>query len=319
MIALAIVFVYIFYMDDTKSKQFIQPLVMNELKGRMLRMPAPKNRSREILLLYGHHSSLERMMGFAEVLNKYGAVTMPDLPGFGGMQSFYKIRQKPTLDAYADYIASFVQLRYKRRRVVIVAMSFSVPLVIRMLQKYPELAKKVDFVVSTVGFAHRDDFTFSRLSYWSLRIFAKLGSYRLPALFLSTFVLRKWPITAAYRLVSGSHSKMKDADRRELKKRIEFESHLWKVNDVRTRLSTITMMLKIDVCDQKVALPMYHIAPKHDRYFDNHIVSQHMQIIFDSFESIETNLPAHAPTVIATAKEAAPYVPRRIQRILASN
>ncbi len=61
---------------------YIAPLNMNGMQGRMLRMPAPKSYKREILFIYGHHSSLERWFGFSQVLNRYGAVTMPDLPGF---------------------------------------------------------------------------------------------------------------------------------------------------------------------------------------------------------------------------------------------
>jgi pimeloyl-ACP methyl ester carboxylesterase len=116
-----------------KIKKHIAPLHVNGLNGRLLRLPAPKNKNREILLLYGHHSSLERMSGFAEVMNRYGAVTMPDLPGFGGMDSFYKIGEKPTLDNYADYLASIIKLRYKRRRVTIVGMSFAFPIILPFL------------------------------------------------------------------------------------------------------------------------------------------------------------------------------------------
>jgi pimeloyl-ACP methyl ester carboxylesterase len=241
---------------------------------------------------------------------------MPDLPGFGGMQSFYTIGDNPTIDAYADYLAAFAQLRYKRRRLVIVAMSFSVPLVVRMLQRYPDLAKKVDFIVSTVGFVHRDDFVFSKPSYYGLRILATVGQTRIASAFLRSVVLRGPIIQLAYSLAGDRHSKMKDAEKNERKKRIDYEKKLWKMNDVRTRMSTLNMMLTMDVCDRAVDLPMYHVSPNIDRYFNNDIVCQHMQVIFEKFESVSTTMPAHAPTVIASAKQAAPYVPRRIQRLL---
>src|SRR5690349_17907325 len=99
--------------------EYIVPLNMNGLKGRLLRLPPKKNKKREILLVYGHHSSLERMYSIAQVLNAYGAVTLPDLPGFGGMDSFYKIKEKPDIDTMADYLASVVKLRYKGRRITI--------------------------------------------------------------------------------------------------------------------------------------------------------------------------------------------------------
>lgn len=289
---------------------------MNGIRGRMLRMSPPPGKKREILLLYGHHSSLERMFGFAEILNRYGAVTMPDLPGFGGMESFYKINEKPVLDTYADYLAAFIKLRYHRRRVVIIGMSFSVPIIIRTLQRYPELAKKVDFIISTVGFVHRDDFKLSKPAYIGARTLAWAGAHRIPAFLIKTLLLRRFIIKSCYMLVVDRHSKLKDADLNEQKKRIDFEVKLWQMNDVRTRFATIKMMLTVDVCSSKLKLPMYHVAPEHDRYFDNEIVSQHMQVIFDKFQLIPTSMPAHAPTVIAGAKEAAPYVPRKIQNLL---
>src|SRR3954468_11091969 len=117
-------------MATKKSKNpadYIVPLNINGLDGRMLKLPAPATKQaqgREILFVYGHHSSLERWWGLVQVLNRYGAVTMPDMPGFGGMDSFYKIGRKPTIDNMADYLAAFIKLRYKRKKIVIVGMSF---------------------------------------------------------------------------------------------------------------------------------------------------------------------------------------------------
>lgn len=307
-------------MKSSKYKKYIDPLRMNRLKGRMLRLPPPEGKSREILLIYGHHASLERMFGLAEVLNEYGGVTMPDLPGFGGMESFYKIQKKPTLDNYADYLASFLKLFYKRRRVTIVAMSFSVPLVVRMLQKNPELARKVDAVVSISGFVHREDFVFTRTEYWGLRALSGIFSQKLPAAFMKTFVLRSPPIRLAYKLVRDKHKKMKDAaNEAELNRRIDFEIQLWKVNDLRTRMSTMEMMLTMDLLahGSKVNVPVYHVTAKADRYFNNEIVQQHLNVIFPKVEVIKSKMANHAPTIIADAKEAAPYVPKRLRTILA--
>lgn len=299
-----------------RIEKYTSPLHVNGLSGRMLRLPAPKNKNRELLLLYGHHSSIERMTGFAEVLNRYGAVTLPDLPGLGGMDSFYKIGQKPTLDNYADYLASIVKLRYKRRRVTIAAMSFSFPLVVRMLQKYPELESKVDILVSTVGFVHKDDFKFSKAEHWFWRIFGKVGSYRLTSLIIRYTLLQSSVIRFSYRLVQDRHTKLKDADKIEAKKRIDYEVTLWHLNDVRTRLYTMNLMLTLDVCDIPLKVKTYHVAPDKDRYFDNHVVEQHMRVIFDDFEVLKTSMPSHAPSIIATAKDAAPYVPPKLRRII---
>lgn len=303
-------------MSNLKIKKYITELHVNGLNGRILRLPAQKKRNREILLLYGHHASIERMSGFAEVMSRYGAVTMPDLPGLGGMDSFYKIGEKPTLDNYADYLAAIVKLRYKRRRCTIVAMSFAFPLVVRMLQKYPELESKVDILVSTVGFVHYQDFKFNKLQYWALRGLGRLGSYRFISFALKKLLLRESVIRASYKLVEDRHSKLFDADEAERRKRIDFEVKLWKMNDLRTRLYTMNLMLRLNVCTMQLPTNAYHVAPDFDRYFDNHVVEQHMRVIFEKFEIIPTSMPAHAPSIIATAKDAAPYVPPKLRRVL---
>jgi pimeloyl-ACP methyl ester carboxylesterase len=296
--------------------EYIVPLNMNGMEGRMLRLPAPKNRQREILLIYGHHASIERMAGLAEELNKYGAVTLPDLPGLGGMDTFYSIGKKPTLDDMADYLAAFVNMRYRKRRVSIFAMSFGFLVVARMLQKYPEIAKKVDILVSIVGFAHKDDFVFSKINYYLMRYGCTILSMRLPSWLTRTFILRGPFIRGAYLLVADRHTKLKDGDKAERKKRIDFEVKLWKMNDVRTYADNAITMFTANLCDTKIDLPVWHVAVEPDRYFNNHYVEQHLRIIFNDVIVMHSNMAGHAPTVVASAKDAAPFVPNKIRREL---
>lgn len=303
----------------SKSDEFIAPLNMDGLRGRMLHMPAPKGKKRQILLVYGHHCSLERMYGLAEYMNKYGAVTMPDLPGFGGMDTFYSIGEHPTLDNMADYLAAFVKLRYKRRKVTIAGMSFGFLVVTRMLQRHPDIANKVDLLVSIVGFAHHEDFIFRRRSYWGLRLGSSVLSRKWPALFVRHVLLTGPMIRLAYRLVENTHSKLRDADKLETKRRVDFEIGLWQCNDVRTYMYTGGQMLKVDLCNDRVKASVHHIAVANDRYFDNNIVEQHLGVIFDKVTMIPTTMPAHAPSVIAEASEAAAFIPAKMRRVLARN
>jgi pimeloyl-ACP methyl ester carboxylesterase len=115
---------------------YILPLYMNGLSGRMLRYKAAKPKFKEILLIYGHHAMLERYWGLAENLREYGNVTMPDLPGFGGMESFYKLGTEPSIDVIADYLAAFVKMRYRGKRIIIAGVSFGFIVATRMLEKY---------------------------------------------------------------------------------------------------------------------------------------------------------------------------------------
>lgn len=292
---------------------------MNGMHGRMLHMPAPKKRTREILMIYGHHASLERMFGIAEDLNQYGAVTMPDLPGFGGMQSFYKIGEQPTIDNLADYLAAFVKLRYKNKRVTILGVSFGFVIVTRMLQRCPDLIKKVDLLVSVVGFAHKDDFTFSRWRYWAYLLGAKFFSYRLPAIFFRNVCLHPLVLRLAYAKTHNAKEKFKNTSPEQMKAQMDFEIHLWHCNDVRTYMLTTTEFLTLDNCKKPVPLPLWHISVKADKYFDNQIVEQHMLVIFSEFHEVQARLDTHAPSVIADAKAAGPLVPRKIRQLLAQS
>lgn len=292
------------------------PLNINGLEGRMLRAPSKSNNRREILLIYGHHASIERNAGLIEELRQYGNVTVPDLPGFGGMESFYKINQKPTLDNLADYLAAFVKLRYRRRRITIIAMSMGFLVTTRMLQKHPDIAKKVDLLFSLVGFVHKDDFILPRKIKMPLRVLASIFSAKYPALFMQTFILRAPVIRGCYGLAGENHSKLKGAGKTEQTRRINYEIHLWKINDIRTYMDTTITMFEANVCRSQVDLPVYHIAADVDRYFDNHRVEQHLAIVYRRVEVINLTQKVHAPTVIASAKEAAVFIPPRVRELL---
>jgi pimeloyl-ACP methyl ester carboxylesterase len=295
---------------------------MNGLEGRMLRLPAPetkKAKNREILYVYGHHSNLERWWGLALVLNRYGAVTAPDLPGFGGMTSFYKIGKKPTLDNMADYLAAFIKLRYKRKKLMIVGLSYGFIVATRMLQRYPELTKKVTLLVSLVGFAHKDDFTFETWRYYTYRY----GSYTLTfppvASFFYHTALNPWVLRTFYGRTHNAKHKFKLAkNAEEVKKIQDVEVRLWRDNDVRTWGFTTNEFLRLDNCDRRVDLPVWHVAAKNDHFFDNKLVEQHLRVIFNDFEMVEFDLAAHAPSVIATEKDAAALLPPRLRRFLSN-
>jgi pimeloyl-ACP methyl ester carboxylesterase len=295
---------------------FIAPMNMNGLNGRVMRLPASAGKQREILLLYGHHSSLERWFGLAQVLNRYGSVTMPDFPGFGGMDSLYKVGQKPTLDAMADYLATFIKMRYKNRRITIVGLSYGFIVATRMLQRFPEMAQKVDLLISLVGFAHKDDFTFSqprRFFYLSaIRIVLLPGMPKFfKAVCLHPIILRTF-----YTRTHNAKRKFEGLSQGIAKQMTEIEIWLWRNNDVRTYMATSLSMLTLDNCGKHIRLPLWHVGVKNDHFFDNNLVEQHLRVIFDEFNGMMIDLTNHAPTVIANEKDAAPFVPAELRKIL---
>lgn len=302
---------------NANPADFIHPLDMNGLSGRMLYMPAKKDKKTEILFVYGQHSSLERWWGLLQYANRLGAVTAPDLPGFGGMESFYKIGRKPTIDNYADYLAAFVKLRYKRKKVVVMGMSLGFVIATRMLQRYPELSKNVVMLVSLVGMTHHDDFRFSKSRYAFYRAIATVFSHWLPALFfryvcLNSFVLRK-TYDHTYQAKAKFAAAKSPEEHRYF---MDIEVGLWHVNDVRTHAYTLAELLMLDNCKKRLAVPLWHVDVDGDQYLDHHRVEQHLYVAFSDAHITRSNMAHHAPSIIADEKAAAPLIPPKLRRAI---
>ena len=302
---------------DAKPADFIQPLNMNGLSGRMLRLPAPKGKNAEILFVYGQHSSLERWWGLLKYANKYGAVTAPDLPGFGGMESFYKLGKSPTIDNFADYLAAFVKLRDKRKKVVILGMSLGFVIATRMLQRYPELTKNVTMLVSLAGMTMADDFRFPRPRYWFYRSIAVIFGWWLPSIFfryvfLNSFVLRK---TYAHTYQArGKFAAAKNAAEHD--HFMDVEVDLWHRNDVRTHAVTLRELLTLNNCAIRVDIPVWHVNIAGDQYLNHHRVEQHLRVVFSEVQIALSKIKYHAPSVIADEKAAAPLIPPALRRAM---
>ncbi len=294
----------------------MQPLNINGLNGRMLRLKSSKKSGkREILIIYGHHSSLERMYGIADDMSQYGNVTIPDLPGFGGMDSFYKIGMKPTLDNLADYLATFVKLRYKNKKITIIGMSLGFVIATRMLQRYPELTKKVDLLISMVGFTHHYDLDLPKGRLIFYKLTTRLFSHRIPSLFFHNVILHPTILKTFYARSYNAKKKFSVLSKKAKKQAMEFEVVLWRINDVRTYMKTSLIMFYLDNCTKQIALPVHHISVENDQYFDNSVVEQHMRVIFTDYHNYVTVLPNHAPSILATKEEAAPLAPKEIREL----
>lgn len=295
---------------------YIFPLDINGLEGRMLHVPAPLDKKREILIVYGHHAMLERWWGLVQNYSELGAVTMPDLPGFGGMDSFYRIGRRPDLDAFADYLAAFIKLRYKRKRLTIVGISFGFLVATRMLQRYPELAKKVVMVVSIVGFMHKDDFVYPprRRAFYSRA--TRLFATRPAAILIRGLALNRFVLKTLYAKLPNSKRRMIEVTPEEFNKTMDFEVKLWQANDVRTHWLTTSEFLNIDNCTKKINLPIYHIASEQDHYFNNEVVKQHMLIVFNDYYEFTAKSKAHTPSILAGKKGTRVFLPPGLRRVI---
>jgi pimeloyl-ACP methyl ester carboxylesterase len=301
----------------TNPAEYIVPLEINGLTGRMLHMPAEGKHKSEILFIYGQHSSLERWWGLIQYLHHYGAVTVPDLPGFGGMDSFYKIGQKPTIDNLADYLAAFMKMRYRHKKVVIVGLSFGFVVATRMLQLYPELTNNVELLVSIVGFTHADDFIFTKRRYWFYRILTRTVAQRLPSAFFRYVCLNSVVLKSVYRrtyLAKSKFENTKTAEDYDLQMTVEI--WLWQHNDVRTHAFTTAEFLTLNNCQKQINLPVWHIIADADQYFDHHRVEQHMRIVFSDVHIAKSKFANHAPSVVAHENEVSGLVPPELRQVL---
>ena len=293
----------------------VHPLSINGLNGRFLKIPN-KAKNKNILVVYGHHSSIERMFGIVENIADYGTVVMPDLPGFGGMDSFYNLGKKPTLDDYADYLATFIKLKFRHGHISVLGMSFGFVVTLRMLQKYPDIAKKIDLLVSLVGFSDKSDFKISKKNQFLLRSMSTIFKYKTTAFLFRYIGLNKLVINLAYRISAKNHPKMKDADNGELKRRINFEVYLWQINDVRSYMVTMLMMFTLRQGTTKLPLNLEMVTVANDQYFDDKVVYSNFKNIFNKVYRSKIKLKNHAPTVIGSKEDSAIFIHDRIRKEL---
>jgi pimeloyl-ACP methyl ester carboxylesterase len=291
----------------------IHSLNINGMRGRYINIISDKHQDRNILLIYGHHSSLERMYSLASYLVQYGNVIMPDLPGFGDMDTFYKINKKPTIDNMADYLASFIKLKYKNKKFAVCGMSYGFLVVTRMLQKYPELNNQIQLTVSLVGFADKSDFAMSRGLYSSLKFISKALSIQ-PFNYLAQYVLfSKVSLYISYKLSASRHPKMKDASKEEFNKRVRFEYYLWRCNDVRTYAYSLNEMLRVNLTNYMVNNNLHHIYVTQDQYLNQKKSIKSLSKIYKRVYTYQAKLPNHAPTVIASTQEAGAFIPQKLR------
>lgn len=246
-----------------------------------------------------------------ELINQHHAVTMPDLPGFGGMESLYKIGKPATLDNLADYLADFMRGRYKTgQKVTLVGMSLGFAVATRMLQRHPDITQHIDKLVSLFGFASASDFDVPekrrRLFFYASKTFSLPVLHKLyRTLFLNSFVLRK-----TYHKTPNAREKFKNATPEEILQNMAFEIKLWQDDDTRTYMKTGHEILTLNNTKIKIDLPVYHIAVQNDRFLNNDRVEQHFRRIFTDYHLVANLKNAnHAPTRIATKEQAEAFMP----------
>ena len=266
----------------------------------MLILPAKGSRQVNILLIYDRNVILENYIGLAQVLGRYGNVSMPDLPGFGGMDSFFKVNRKPILDNFADYLASFVKLRFKRRRFVVVGCGFGFVIATRMLQRYPELAKRVDLSISLGGYSTSNDFSMSRLQKTVNLQLSKILSVWLPYK-LSRMAYVGSPLTSMIRLVNADV--LHTVPVRNLRNR-------------RTMIATLSWLMDFSNCDDRLAIDALHVSYLKDVRFKHNNVEQHMGVTYAHVTRMNVRKGLLTYEALSTRRLASTMLPRRVKQEL---
>src|SRR5258708_24757212 len=97
----------------------------------------------------------------------------------------------------------------------------------------------------------------------------------------------------------------------------DMEVSLWRKNDPGTYMGTGHMMFRLKLPGlAHIALPIYHAAVPNDHYFDSFRVEQHMRMIYSDFYPGKIRTPTHAYSVVGTAKDAEPYIPKEFIRVM---
>lgn len=296
---------------------YIEDIEINGMRGRMVNAPAlnPKAKNVNILFVHGHHSSLERLAGVAELLTEYGNFCLPDMPGFGGMEHLYKVGLKPSIENLADYMAAFIKLQYgSRKKVVLVGYSMGFLVVTRMLQKYPELNKQIVDIMAIAGFVHRDDLKFTAARRRFYVVSAHIMGSRPVSWFMRELFMRKWFLGTIYTRLHNAKDKFAGLSSDDLKRMVNFEVKLWRINHVPTWCYTSREMLKADLVTDAPHIPqnLIMVTIGKDRYFDNASTEQHMRIIFNKVKVLESEEENHGGSVVANAKDARVFMPKEL-------
>ena len=259
--------------QSTDPSKYIHPLNMNRLEGRMVRLDNKKVDS-EILFVGGLSANLEYWWGLVRALSDYGSVSAPDLPGIGGMTSFYKIKRRPTIDNYADYLATFVKLRYRRRQLTIVGVGFGFVIATRMLAKYPEIARRVNLIVSLGGYADAEDFRLGSKIAKAHQLLSYLASKRIPSAVLKKMLYNEQLMRWQYGRRLGRNAKS-DAGN----SLIIGEVRRWQSSDLRTFGAIVNQLSSFTNCSSPVDVKAWHVFLNEKALIRNR-VEQHLRVIF---------------------------------------
>lgn len=283
-------------------------------------MPDKKFRNKKIVLIHGQHAAIERYYSMCEFLNDYGEVIMPDLPGFGGMSSFYQIGLKPSYDNYADYLYTFLKTQELTEDIWLVGNSFGAQCMTRMLQKYPDSQAWIRQPIAVAGFAAGSNFHVSNKFRFLLFPLIYVGQTRLGSSLIKLVAFNRFSLNLMINVFSRFKAKMQNDDQNLKSDMMAMEKYLWSVNDKRTHAKTAIMMFRYDLTrysSKKIKHKLHNLITDHDQYFDNQSVEESFRKLYLGYETSLLNLKIHNPSMIADKQAVSELLSEEVKELLA--
>ena len=300
----------------------IKPYQFNGLHGRYGHWPAAnQGAKRTFVLVYGQHATIERLLPIIEALTDFGDVYLADNPGFGGMDSPYKIGRYPDLNFYASHLKRFIDAYVPAgRHLTLFGISYGFQMLVQLLHDYPELDKRTEQVISFVGFVTYKDFHMpKRMSIPLKYILSNSGRTWLGAAFYN-LVMRERLIMSVYAMSKPIQAKFKTLSGKEAKRYAREQARLWIVNDNRTHSVTAwDFFTRNDLTGYRLDAEVIHIGVPNDHLFDNTRVEGELEQMFRKVTNLRLNLDNHAPVDIETADEVRQLLPVGLTTILESS
>lgn len=298
---------------DISPINFIQPFFINGLDGRFIYYPSKQNPKNNILIVYDIDSNIEKWWGLVISLSRFGNVTMMDLPGMGGMDSFYKIKQLPTIENYGNYLAAIIKLRFRRKRLHLIGIGYGIAVITSMLNQNDDLVRKFISINSINGFTHHDDFMMTKFNKIST-----IANYSLFALLPFSFLIKPFTLTNSYlreKYVSGiSYKNIKEFGKDFLE---NFIYDLEKETDLRTRFFIYKDLLKLDLCKKQYNIPFKQInIGSNNSKLANKFVEQHFRIIYRNYTYLPSKLIRKIPLVLNDPTMALKMLPNKLRKDL---
>lgn len=292
------------------------------LNGRFGYWPSRKKAlGRTFVLLYGQHSTLERLEVFAEVLSEYGEVYAVDAPGFGGMEPSYKLNTHPSLAFFADNLENFINSRIGPEKIItIVGISYGFQVATQLLGTRPLLAERTEAIISFVGFMSYRDFVMpAAYNFWLKNFIGNLGRLKFGSKIIDVFTSAPG-LRAIYLLSKRTNVRTKNMPKEEFKGYVDGQLDLWHNSDNRTHAATAwDFWHHNDLTSFRIRTACYHVGVPNDHLLDNKRIVDEMSVVYRPFEAFELGLDTHAPVDELTPDVIKGWFPDKIKTVLSKS